>query len=375
MRDEALLELHRQLVAIPSVSGQEAALAAHLEGVLGGLGLAPARVGDSLLVLLGQGPLLCLDTHLDTVPPAPGWSRDPFTPTVEAGRVYGLGSNDAKAAVAAMVAAVARLRPEVEELGVTLALMLVAGEETGGGGTEAVLGRLRQLGLAPAAVVVGEPTGLEVMHAQKGLMVVELCARGQACHAAHAAALGAVNPIRVLARDLEALAEVDLGPPHPGLGPVTVEPTVIAGGEARNAVPAEARCTLDVRTNPAPPPAAVAEAIAGAVASEVRVLSRRLGPYETPADHPLVRAAVALPGARGPAASRTVSDLAHFHGVPGIKCGPGESRRSHTADEFVLEEEVLAGARWYAALVRAWAEVLRAGGGAPPAAEARGASI
>lgn len=375
MRDEALLELHRQLVAIPSVSGQEAAIADHLEGVLGGLGLAPARVGDSLLVLRGQGPLLCLDTHLDTVPPAPGWSRDPFTPAVVDGRVYGLGSNDAKAAVAAMVGAVAHLLPEAEDLGVTLALMLVAGEETGGGGTEAVLEQLRQRGLAPAAVVVGEPTGLQVVHAQKGLMVVELCAHGQACHAAHAAALGAVNPIRVLARDLVALGGLDLGPPHAGLGPVTVEPTVITGGRARNAVPAEAHCTLDVRTNPAPPPAVVAEAIAGAVASEVRVLSQRLRPYETPADHPLVRAAVALPGAGGPAASRTVSDLAHFHGVPGIKCGPGESRRSHTADEFVLEEEVLAGTRWYVGLVRAWAPVLRAGGGAPPAAGARGASI
>ncbi len=121
---------------------------------------------------------------------------------------------------------------------------------------------------------------------------------------------------------------------------------MIAGGQARNALPAEARCILDVRTNPAPPPEAVVQALARAMADEVRVLSQRLAPYETPADHPLVRTAVALPGAGGPGASRTAWGLAHFYGVPGIKCGLGDSHRSHTADEFVPEEEVLAGARW-----------------------------
>lgn len=361
MRDGEVLAFHRQLVAIPSLSGQEAAIASYLEGELERLGLTPLRVGDSLLALVGRGPLLCLNSHLDTVPPAQGWTRDPFDPAVMEGRVYGLGSNDAKASVAAMVGAVVRLLPEVANLGVRLALMLVAGEETGGGGTEAVLAELRQRGFEPTAVVVGEPTGLAVVNAQKGLMVIELIASGQACHAAHAAELRAVNPIRLLARDLTALAGLELGPPHPGLGPITVEPTVIQGGQARNAVPGEARCILDVRTNPAPPPEAVAGAIAQRLVSELRVLSARLRPFETPAEHPLVQAALALRAGSPPAASRTVSDLAHFQGVFGIKCGPGDSRRSHTPDEFVLEEEVVAGVASYVELVRAWAGVLRQG--------------
>lgn len=322
------------------------------------MGVSPARLGDSLLVRAGRGPLLCLNTHVDTVAPAAGWSRDPFTPTLAQGRVYGLGSNDAKASVAAMVAALARLLPHLPDLRVELALMLVAGEETGGGGTEAVLGALRGAGVEPAAVVVGEPTGLDLAYIQKELLALELCAKGQAGHAAHAREVGASNPIRLLARDLLTLEGLELGPPHPGLGPVTLEPTVIRGGQARNAVPGEASCVLDVRTNPAPSPEEVARGVAAAVSSEVRVLSQRLRPFETSLDHPLVRAALAAcPGSRC-VASRTVSDLAHFAGVPGVKVGPGESRRSHTPDEFVEEEEILAGVEMYVRLVQAWGEVL-----------------
>lgn len=362
MTDEEVLELHGQLVAIPSVSGEERRLADWLTDYLKAAGAPVQRVGDSLLVCWGEGPVLCLNSHLDTVPPVEGWSRPPFEPTRENGRVFGLGSNDAKASVAAMIAAGLELGGQAAELGVTVALMLVAGEETGGGGTEETLQVLEGEWGRPVAVVVGEPTSLDVAHAQKGLVVVELRARGEASHAAHGA--NKRNAIFMLAHDLVVLEGLELGPPDPALGPITALPTVVAGGRARNAVPAEATCVVDVRVNPEPSPEEVVSRLAAALSSEVVVLSARLRPYATPPGHPLVRAALAARPQARLVASRTVSDLVHFVGVPGIKAGPGESRRSHTADEYVEEWEILAAVNFYKELGRRWAELLRQGVGA-----------
>lgn len=349
-----ILELHRDLVALPSVSGAEGPIADYLSELIERHGVAVTRLGNTLLATLGSGPVLLLDTHLDTVPPAPGWSRDPWRVEVVEGRVHGLGANDAKASVAAMTAAFLAFR-EVD-LPVTLALALVEAEETSGAGTRAALAELARRGLEPAAAVVGEPTGLDVAVAQKGLMVLELVARGEACHAANAAALGAVNAARRLARDLVALEGIDFGAPHPQLGAITLEPTQLRAGTARNVVPGEATAVLDVRTTPALSRREVVARIAEAVEGEVRVLSDRLLPRETPEGSAIVAAALAArPGARL-FGSPTLSDLAFFDGVPAVKCGPGESSRSHTSDEFATEEEVLAGARFYARLAGAWAE-------------------
>jgi len=354
--DREILALHRAITAIPSVSGQEVALADFLGALLRRNGVAVTRLGPlgaSLLATVGEGPLVLFDTHLDTVPPAPGWTRDPWDVQAVDGRVHGLGANDAKASVAAMTAAFLAFREAA--LPFTLALALVEGEETRGTGTEAVLAELDRRGTPPTAAVVGEPTGLDLAVAQKGLLVLELVARGDACHAAHAAALGAANAARRLAHDLVALEGVDFGPPHPYLGAVTLEPTRLQAGTARNVVPGEAMAVLDVRTTPAVEPREVVERVRRAVTSEVRVLSDRLRPRETPAESPLVEAArEARPAARL-FGSATLSDMVFLQGIPALKCGPGRSERSHTPDEFVLESEVLEGARFYARLVRACA--------------------
>lgn len=351
-----VLSLHRAITAIPSVSGEEGALADFLEARLRHHGAAPERIGNSLLTFAGHGPLLLLDTHLDTVPPAPGWSRDPWEVEEEEGRVFGLGSNDAKAAVTGMIAAFLAFR-EVD-LPFTLALALVEGEETRGVGTAAVLDELARRDLRPAAAVVGEPTGLDVAVAQKGLMVLELLAKGEACHAAHAAALGASNAARRLAHDLVALEEVDLGPPHPLLGPITLEPTLVRAGTARNVVPGEATAILDVRTTPALPRTEVVRRIRSAVGGEVRVLSDRLLPREVEMEAPLVAAALRVRPQARLYGSPTLSDMALLDGIPAVKCGPGRSERSHTPDEHVLESEVVDGARFYTRLVGAYAEIL-----------------
>lgn len=353
--EREVLQLHREIVEIPSVSGSEEELADFLEGKLRRHGAKPERVGNSLLTLVGEGPVLLLDTHLDTVPPAPGWTRDPWKVQPEDGRIHGLGSNDAKAAVAGMVAAF--LAFQDVRLPFTLALALVEGEETRGTGTQAVLDELSRRKLEIEAAVVGEPTGLDLAVSQKGLMVLELVARGTACHAAHAAALGAVNAARLLARDLVALERVDFGAPHAQLGPITLEPTQVRAGTARNVVPGEAMAILDVRTTPALDKAEIVRRIQEAVQGEVRVLSDRLLPRETPPGIPLVEAARrARPDARV-YGSATLSDMALLRGTPAVKCGPGRSERSHTPDEFVLESEVLDGARFYTRLVGTYAEI------------------
>jgi acetylornithine deacetylase len=353
--EREVLALHREIVEIPSVSGDEEGLADFLEAKLRHYRVRPERVGNSLLAFAGEGPVLLLDTHLDTVPPVPGWTRDPWKVGPEGERIHGLGSNDAKAAVAGMVAAFLAFQDVA--LPFTLALALVEGEETKGNGTQAVLEELARRGLPVEAAVIGEPTGLDLAVSQKGLMVLELVARGTACHAAHAAALGAVNAATRLARDLVALEKIDFGAPHAQLGPITLQPTQVKAGTARNVVPGEATAILDVRTTPALAREEIVRRIRERVEGEVRVLSDRLLPKETPVGIPLIEAARrARPDARL-YGSATLSDMALLSGPPAVKCGPGRSERSHTPDEFVLEGEVLDGARFYTRLVGTYAEL------------------
>jgi len=347
MTDAELLALHREIVEIPLLSGDEARVRARLQALLSERGATTLRLGENLVATVGEGPVICLNSHLDTVPPCPGWTRPPHRAVVEDGRVHGLGANDAKASVAAMTAAFLRLEDAAGRLGVRVMLALTVQEETGGRGAEELMPALRRAGLTPSAVLVGEPTGLDLAIAQKGLLILEIGSVGRACHAAHARALGAPNAIRSLARDLVALEGVDLGSPDPLLGPVTLEPTVVRGGTARNAVPAEAACVLDLRINPATDADALLRSLQRAVSGEVRVVSDRLRPCGIDAGHALVEAVRrARPEARL-FGSAGLSDLVFFEGLPGVKVGPGRTERSHTPDEFVLESEILEGCRFY----------------------------
>jgi len=237
------------------------------------------------------------------------------------------------------------------DLPFTLALTLVRGEETKSTGSAEVVAELARRGLVPAMAVVGEPTGLDLAVAQKGLLVLELVARGEAAHAAHARTLGAKNAIGALVRDLAAIAALPEGPLEHYLGRATVEPTVLSGGTARNVVPAEARAVLDCRTVPTEPPAELLARLRAAVESELVVLSDRLEPVATDPDSTLVAAARrARPEARL-YGSATLSDLTFFRGIPALKVGPGASERSHRPDEFVLEQEIVDGADFYERLL------------------------
>jgi acetylornithine deacetylase len=355
--DSALLALHREIVAIPSVSGNEDQLCTFLCNWLAAKGVKTERLGNTLYAVTGtSGPLVCFNSHLDTVPPAAGKVAGDIDVS-KPGVVTGLGSNDAKASVAAMIAAFLRLR----ETSAHIVLTLVDREETGGRGAEALMPELRARGLWPDFAIIGEPTNLDIAIAQKGLLILELVAKGEACHAAHRHALGVDNAIRNIARDLtaidDALTAGVLGKPHPLLGEITVEPTMINGGTARNVNPASANCFFDIRVNPTPTPAEITERLRKYVKNgELKIFSERLQPYEVDSEHPFVAAALRAARAVNSEAktfgSRGLSDLVFFRGIPAVKAGPGITERSHTPDEFVLESEIIKGACFFENVVR-----------------------
>lgn len=353
--DPELLALHRELVSTASISGEEKTLVDRVEAWMRAHGCTPRRLGNSLLATIGDGPMLLLNTHLDTVPPAAGWTRDPFTATREVGgRVFGLGANDAKASAAALLGAFTAFAGA--DLPFTLGLALVEGEETRGIGTEAVLAELAREQRTPVAAVVGEPTNLDLAIAQKGLLILRLVAAGDACHAANARTLGAVNAVRVLARAITALDTIDPVADHPLLGATTWEPTLLEGAAVKNMLPGTASTTLDIRTTPVLSHDELIERMRAALGEvEVELISKRLEPRETARDTRVVQAAAAARPEARLYGSTTMSDMVFMQGIPAVKVGPGLSERSHTPDEFVHESEITAGRRFYVDLIRHYA--------------------
>jgi len=346
------LKLLEQLVAIPSVSGEEAAVAQFVEETAREWGLAAERDDTSVRIeVLGRSPgrTLALVSHLDVVPPGAGWTRDPFRPTVEGTRLYGRGSGDAKASVAAMLSAAKDLS---EGGGIDRGRLLVIlgyGEETKNTTMERAVARAGEID----AAVVGEPTNLHIATAQRGLMMVDLVARGDQRHAGYAAADGEfVNAALVLARDLLRLEDLFDGRSHPILGRTTATPTMLDAGVSRNVTPPTARAILDVRSTPDWTHEEIADLLRQHLDSEVVVTSRRLVPCETPANSRLLAAASRARPEAMRFGSPTCSDWVFLRHVDAIKAGPGTSRRSHTPDEYVDLPEVSAARGFYAGLAR-----------------------
>jgi acetylornithine deacetylase len=345
------LKLLEQLVAIPSVSGEEEAVAAFVEETARGWGLDVVRDDSSVRIELrgaASGPTLALVSHLDVVPPGAGWTRDPFTPTVEGERLYGRGSGDAKASVAAMVTAARDLAGgERLERG-RLIVVLGYGEETRHTTMERALERAGPVD----AAVVGEPTNLDFATAQRGLMMVDLVARGDQRHAGYAADGDFVNAALVLARDLLRLEELFQERAHPVLGRTTATPTMLDAGVSRNVTPPTATAILDVRSTPDWTHEEIADLLRERLDSQVVVTSQRLVPCETPADSRLLAAASRARPSAVRFGSPTCSDWVFLRHVDAIKAGPGTSRRSHTPDEYVDLPEVTAARSFYAGLAR-----------------------
>ncbi|MFL5401676.1 MAG: M20/M25/M40 family metallo-hydrolase [Gemmatimonadales bacterium] len=348
------IDLLRELVAIPSVSGEEHDLAVFVEETVRRWGLDVVRDANGVRVQVdgwSVGPTLAFVTHLDVVPPGAGWTRDPFVPVIEGNRLYGRGSGDAKASVAAMLYAA---KDVVDKGGMDsgrLVILLGFGEETKhtsmGSAVEAV-------GDIDAAVI-GEPTSLEFAVAQRGLMMVDLVAEGDQRHAAYASNDGNfTNAALVLAGDLLKLNGLFAARSHPVLGRATATATMLEAGVSRNVTPPVARAVLDVRSTPDWTHEELAEELRSSLASDVIVTSRRLVPCETPPNSRLLLTASRLRSDAAHFGSLTCSDWVFLRHTDAFKCGPGTSRRSHTADEFIEVPEVMAARGFYAELVRAY---------------------
>jgi acetylornithine deacetylase len=350
LRDE--VELLSAMVAIPSVSGEEAALAAFVEETARAWGLDGVRDESAVRVeVRGRrpGPTIALVSHLDVVPAGTGWTRPPFTPTIEGDRLFGRGSGDAKASVAAMLWAARDVQTSRAIEAGRLLVLLGYGEETKNTTMEAAVSTVGPID----AAVVGEPTNLDIAVAQRGLMMVDLRASGDQRHAGYATSDGDfTNATLVLANDLLRLDGLLADRSHPVLGRATATPTMLEAGISRNVTPPVAQAVLDIRSTPDWTHDEIAEVLRRSLRSEVVVTSRRLVPCETPHGSPLLAAALRVRPQARTFGSPTCSDWVFLRHTDTIKCGPGTSRRSHTADECVDLPEVTAARDFYGRLVR-----------------------
>jgi acetylornithine deacetylase len=331
-----------ELVRTPSPSGQERAVAARLAAWARERGLEVSH--DDAAVRLSvpgreEGPTLLFASHLDTVPPGEGWSVEPFAGIVRDGRLVARGASDAKASVASMAVAAADLARAGGPRRGCLVVLATCGEETRDTTMPAALERL---GRAPDAAIIGEPTSLAPAIAQRGQLLLRLVWRGDQVHAGWAAGRTPppVNAIERAARDLVRLPELRLERTHPRLGQVAVTPTMLGAGIARNVTPPRCEAVLDVRTTPAYTHAEVTAAVRDHLEAEVEVISERLVPAETPPGSRLLPVVEQACDGACPFASPTASDWVFLRHVDAVKLGPGDSRVSHTADEWVDLAEV-----------------------------------
>ncbi len=327
------IDLLCALISTPSVSRDEKAAADVMQQRMTAYGLAPHRHGNNLWVIADgydeQKPTLLLNAHIDTVKPAVSWTRDPFSPTLEGDRLYGLGSNDCGGGLTTLlqVFRYLSLRPQPYNL-----VYLASAEEevSGKDGISSVLPLLPHIDVA----IVGEPTGMQPAVAEKGLMVLDLIAHGKSGHAARNEG---VNAIYEALDDMRWIRDYRFDRVSEFLGPVKMTLTVVHAGTQHNVVPDTCQMLVDVRTNEHYTNEEVYDIIRQNVKSEVHAHSFRLHSSHIAPDHPLVTQCVAM-GLK-PYGSPTLSDQA-LMSFPSFKLGPGESARSHSADEFVKISEI-----------------------------------
>jgi len=334
-----------ELVAIPSVSGNEKWLAERIAAILLDGGAAVAQDGRNVFAKRGEGsPCLLLNAHIDTVPPVDGWTSYPWNPEVEGDRLIGLGANDAKASVAAMLEAF--LTAPSPERG-SLLFAATCDEETGGEGLEKLAPQLEF-----DAAVIGEPNDFGVAVAQKGLVKLKLIARGKSGHAARPHL--AQNAIVQAARDVLAIEGLSFDASDPFLGEPTAAVTMVKGGVRSNVIPDVCELTVDARTINAFDNERMVAAIRAAVSSEVEVVSARLKPVAGNPDWTIAKAALAAAPGRAVTGFPSVSDLAHLAGRPAIVFGPGTLDQSHKADESISLSKLAEAPEIYRRLIAAW---------------------
>lgn len=325
--------LLKNIIAIPSFSKEERKVADLLERYIELQGYAVSRK-DNNIWLMSPGfdparPTLLLCSHIDTVKPVAGWTHDPFLPVVENGKLFGLGSNDAGASVVTLLQVFFILSQKKQNYNLIYAA--VAEEEISGEkGVSSLLQELPHIDFA----VVGEPTSMHLAVAEKGLMVLDCVAYGKSGHAARNEG---DNAIYKALEDIIWFKEFIFPEQTAFLGPVKMTVTQINAGTQHNVVPDLCSFVVDVRSNEMYNNQELLEIIMQKVNCTVTARSTRLSSTATPLDHPIVGQGKVL--GRKLFGSPTLSDQALLP-FPSVKIGPGDSSRSHTANEYVLLKEI-----------------------------------
>ena len=338
--------LLKELIAIPSFSKEEDQTAGVLCRYLGTRRVEHSRVGNNVFALSrhfdSSKPTVLLNSHHDTVRPNKGYTYDPFVPVEKDGKLFGLGSNDAGGALVSLIAAFLYFY-EKQGLKHNLVLAATAEEEISGtGGIEYTLPYLPEISCA----IVGEPTGMQMAVAERGLLVLDGVANGKAGHAAREEGENALyNAIK----DIEWFRNFRFPKVSELLGPVKMSVTVIeTENKAHNVVPAQCRFVVDTRVNELYSFEEVLKVIRSHVQSEIKPRSMRMRSTSIALDHPLVKSGISL--GKTYYGSPTTSDKA-LMSFPALKIGPGQSARSHTADEYIYLEEIREGIEGYVELV------------------------
>ena len=339
------LALLQRLIAIPSLSKEEAKTADEIAIFLEQRGVNIHRKGNNVWAYNqhfdAKKPTILLNSHHDTVKPNQGYTRDPFLPEIIDGKFYGLGSNDAGGALVSLIATFLYFYPK-ENLKYNILIAATAEEEISGKeGLERIVPDLGKLEFA----IVGEPTEMNLAVAEKGLLVLDCVAKGKSGHAARNEG---ENAIYNALKDIAWFRDYQFTKVSPTLGPIKTTVTIIHAGSQHNVVPNECRFTVDVRVTDAYTNEEVLKIIRQFVDCEVIPRSTRLKPSSIPIDHPIVQAGMAL--GRKTYGSPTTSDQALLN-IPSLKCGPGDSARSHTADEFIYVDEIEEGIKLYVKMI------------------------
>ena len=339
------VDLLKRLIATPSISREEGVAADIVYDYFKANGFEPERRGNNVWAKTHDydlsKPTLLLNSHIDTVKPVAGWTRDPFTPVEEDGKLYGLGSNDAGASLVSLIAAFIYLVKRPRDYNI---VMLASCEEevSGKDGIESVLAYVAPITVA----IVGEPTEMHPAIAEKGLMVLDGKIKGVSGHAARNEG---VNAIYEAVKVVEKLRDLRFEKESKMLGPVKISVTQINAGTQHNVVPDMCEIVVDVRSTDAYTNFQTLSKIRSAVPQcELTPRSTRLNPSYIDPSHPIVKR-LQLLGAK-PFGSPTLSDQALMP-WQSLKLGPGSSSRSHTADEYIHYQEIRSAIQVYVSIL------------------------
>ena len=330
--DEAIALLQR-LIATPSTSRDEKNAADIMQGYIESLGMKTWREANNVWTVSPwfdeNKPTLLLNAHIDTVKPVSSWTRKPFEPTIEDGTLYGLGSNDCGGGLVSLLQTMRILCRQEQKYNI---VYLASAEEevSGKDGISRAIPLLPHIDVA----IVGEPTGMQPAVAEKGLMVLDLTAHGKSGHAARGEG---INALYAALDDLVWIRDYRFERVSPLLGPTIMNATVINAGTQHNVVPDEWHIIVDLRTNELYTNKEVCEFVAKNIHSDCKARSYRLHSSHIPTNHPIVQRLTDM--GKTPFGSPTLSDQALMP-WQSLKLGPGDSARSHSADEFIRIEEI-----------------------------------